>query len=242
MNETLSVTLITLGTALATGLGAFPFFFTKKLSSNWLTSGNAVAAGCMTGASALLLSSGFHISTSSTVIGIVAGFLFIVLTQFLLKRAPAVAVHDMPQADIRKMLLIVIVMTVHSLSEGVGIGVAFGNGAAFGLVIALAMAIHNIPEGLAIGLVLFPRGVPALQVVGWSIFSSLPQLLAIPAFIFVEHFHPFLPIGLGFAAGSMLWLVASELLPDAFKSANRTSAGLIFAVSTVAMILIERYI
>ena len=62
-------------------------------------------------------------------------------------------------ADARKALLIVAVMTLHSFTEGVAIGVSFGGGQAFGLFIALALAVHNVPEGLAIGLVLVPRGV-----------------------------------------------------------------------------------
>ena len=41
-------------------------------------------------------------------------------------------------------------MTVHSFTEGVGVGVAFGAGQEFGIAIAVAIAVHNIPEGLAI--------------------------------------------------------------------------------------------
>ncbi|MFB6249459.1 MAG: ZIP family metal transporter, partial [Salinibacter sp.] len=53
---------------------------------------------------------------------------------------------------------------------------------------------------------------------GWSIFTSLPQpLMALPAFLFVLVFEPFLPIGLGLAAGAMIWMVFAELVPDALE-------------------------
>ena len=132
------------------------------------------------------------------------------------------------------------VMTVHSFTEGIGIGVAFGDGAQLGFVIALAIAVHNIPEGLAISLVLIPRGVSVRGAAGWSIFSSLPQpLMAVPAFLFVESFEPFLPAGLGFAAGAMLWMVAAELLPEALEAAPVRAVTAVAVLSAAAMILLQ---
>lgn len=238
----MTVGIYALITALATGLGALPFFFAKNPGRKWLSAGNAIAGGCMTGASLLLLLGGVHLSVSRTVVGAVVGILFIILTQALLKKVPHLSIRNLPKADVTKILLIVIVMTVHSFSEGVGIGVAFGNGTAFGVLIALAMAIHNIPEGLAISLVLYPRGISAWAAVGWSIFSSLPQLIAIPAFIFVEHVHAVLPAGLGFAAGAMLWMVGSELLPDALKEGRPLTIWASFVGSVLVMTLLEHYI
>lgn len=50
----------------------------------------------------------------------------------------------------------------------------------------------------------------------WSVFSSLPQPLMAPAaYLFVETFRDHLPTGLGFAAGAMIWMVFSGLVPDA---------------------------
>src|SRR4029450_3151839 len=121
-------------------------------------------------------------------------------------------------ADALAALMIVGVMTVHSVTEGVGVGVSFGEGASFGVLIAVAIAVHNIPEGRAISLVLVPKGVSVLRAAGWSVFSSLPQpLMAVPAFLLVEWFRPLLPVGLGFAAGAMVWMVVAQLLPDAVR-------------------------
>jgi ZIP family zinc transporter len=112
-------------------------------------------------------------------------------------------------------------MTVHSFAEGVGVGVSFGGGESLGLVTALAIAIHNIPERLAISLVLVPGGVRVLHAAGWSVFSSLPQpLVALPAFAFVALFDGLVPLGLGFAAGAMLWMVAAQIVPDALRAVH----------------------
>jgi zinc transporter ZupT len=133
-------------------------------------------------------------------------------------------------------------MTVHSFTEGIGVGVSFGGGAALGLLISIAIAVHNVPEGLAISLVLVPRGASVRSAAWWSVFSSLPQpLMAVPAYAFVEAFGRLLPVGLGFAAGAMLWLAVVELVPDAFAAApasavcavGLSAAGAMFALQVL---------
>jgi zinc transporter ZupT len=143
--------------------------------------------------------------------------------------------------DARKMALIVLVMTVHSVAEGVAIGTAFAGGATLAIVITAAIAVHNIPEGLAISAVLRPRGASIAACAGWSIVSSLPQpLLAVPSFLFVEAFEGLLPYGIGFAAGAMVFMVLVELLPDAFGTGRRSVIALLVSVAMVAMVLFQQ--
>ena len=132
-----------------------------------------------------------------------AGVAFVWIIQRSLNSGGEPHVGALSGADARKALLIVGVMTAHSVAEGVGVGASFGGGNTLGIVIAIAIAIHNIPEGLAISLVLVPRGVRVRTAALWSIFSSLPQpLLAVPAYLFVEAFTSILPAALGFAGGA----------------------------------------
>ena len=235
-----AVFVAALVTALATGLGAVPFLFVRRPSRRWLGLANALASGFMIGASVGLAVEGFGSGAGRTVLGAAAGVVVLAASGRFLETRPEVRLGALQGADALRGVLIVGVMTVHSVAEGIGVGVAFGDSETLGVVIAIAIAIHNVPEGLAISLVLVPRGVTPWRAAGWSVFSSLPQpLLAVPAFLLVEAFEPFLPVGLGFAAGAMLWLVARELLPEALGEARPATVLATMAASAAAMIAFQ---
>ena len=236
--------VVALLTALATGLGALPFLVERFQVRTWLGPANAVAAGVMLGAAAGLvvegIGGGARGRTARRARGVRVRRRSRIAWSLTATRSSLAGCDG---ADARKAVLIVGVMTVHSVAEGVGVGASFGGGAAFGLVIALAIAVHNIPEGFAISLVLVPRGASVRSAAGWSVFSSLPQpLMAVPAFLFVEQFAQLLPAGLGFAAGAMVWMAAAELLPDALRQTSRLSVAVGAAAAFAAMLGLQLWL
>ncbi|TVQ57867.1 MAG: ZIP family metal transporter [Rhodobacteraceae bacterium] len=224
-------------TAVATGFGALPLLWSKAGTARWLAIGNAVAAGLMLAACYSLITEGFAFSPLRTLAGLLLGVVGIVAANKLLHSHGEVSIGDVRGADARKILLIVGIMTAHSAAEGVGVGVAYGGGRELGDFITIAIALHNVPEGLAISLIMVPRGATVLRAALWSVFSSLPQpLLAVPAFLFVLTFEPWLPVGLGIAAGAMLWMVFSELLPEASEMTKSETVGVIVTVAFTLML------
>ena len=245
MSDVTLVFLYALGTAVATGLGAVPFFFVRTLSDRVVALSNALAAGLMLGASFGLVAEGTGHGRVETVVGALLGVLFILGTERVMgDHEEEEIVFEAVEGDsARKMLLMLVVMTVHSFSEGVAVGVSFGGGLTLATVITIAIAIHNIPEGVAISAVLRPQGVSTLRCAGWSIFSSLPQpLMAVPAFLFVEAFRPVLPYGLGFAAGAMVYMVLVELLPEAFLQGRRAGVATLASVAAIGMVLFQAWL
>lgn len=231
-----------LGTALATGLGAAPFALVRTISPAVVAYANAVASGLMLGASFGLVAQGTAYGAWQSVAGVLLGVAFILWAERFLRRYD-VQFGRARGAGARRMLLMVAVMTVHSFSEGVAVGVAFGAGQTLAAVITIAIAVHNVPEGLAITAVLRPRGVSLAACAGWSVVSSLPQpLMAVPAFLFVEAFTPALPYGLGFAAGAMVFMVLVELLPEAYEQARKAVVASLVSVTLVAMVLFQRWL
>ena len=235
------VVLVAAGaTAAATGLGALPFLLRRYPRRTWLGTANALAVGFMVGASIGLVVEGARAGPMRTATGVSLGWPAMALAHRALGRHGELRLGSLRGADAAKALAIIAGMTVHSFAEGVGVGVSFGNGEAFGLLIALAIAVHNVPEGLAISLVLVPRGARVATAAAWSVFSSLPQpLMALPSFGFVRVFEPVLPVGLGFAAGGMAWLALTQLVPDAAAETSRRAVVAAAVPCAAAMVALQ---
>jgi zinc transporter ZupT len=63
--------------------------------------------------------------------------------------------------------------------------------------------------------------------------------MAVPAFIFVASFKLLLPIGLGFAAGAMIWIVFSEILPESLEEASGNLVAVMATLSVLAMVAFQ---
>ncbi len=245
--------LAALATDLATGLGALPFFFVKNISPRLQATFTAAAAGMMTAASlsqlvgeGLVRAPGWGVVQVSA--GLLTGTFFFRAAKNWLHRHENFDILGLRESGGTSALLIVAAMTLHSLPEGIAIGVSFGAGGtdgslAFGWSVAAALALHNIPEGVAITVALMGRGVSPLVCMGWAILSSVPQPLgAVPAASAVWIFEPALPAGLGFAAGAMMFLVVEDLLPEATKRCGSSLAATAFGIGLVIMILLGRVV
>lgn len=245
-------------TALATGLGAIPFFFFRDISDRWTVGLWGLASGIMLSASlfglvfeglglqsiSYLLNSGNILAEISfnkifsVGIGAAIGAVVVIVADKII-HSHEFKPREIAEADFKKMMIILGILTVHSFPEGVAIGVAFADlglnqGLNFlGMTIPLlavfmtiAISIHNIPEGLAISIPLRDLGMSEWRMVGASIFSSLPQPIgALLAYYFVTLAREFLPYGFGFAAGAMVLLVLHELIPEALERGENLPGG-----------------
>ncbi|ETW00769.1 hypothetical protein, variant 1 [Aphanomyces invadans] len=148
-------------TAVSTGAGAVPFLWVKDIDKFWLGVCNALAAGMMLAATSCLFYEGFHVKSHDTdvlsvkirlLLGACAGIGFIKMTKLILDGHDGVKLGGLDGLDAQKALLIMAVMTLHSISEGIGVGVSFGGegGDRRGVMVSLTLAIHNVPEGLAV--------------------------------------------------------------------------------------------
>mgnify|MGYP000147403649 CR=1 FL=1 len=222
-------------TALATGLGAIPFFLVDDISDRWYVALWGLASGIMLAASLFgLIFEGLAEGTAVEIaVGMGAGVLLVIAAHRVLDDVD-LDPKEYAEADFKKLVLILGILTVHSFPEGVAVGVSFAElgleGASgplvFGVTVPIlaifmtvAISIHNIPEGVAISIPLRSMGVSEWRMAWWAVFSSLPQPIgAVLAFAFVRLARDFLPYGFGFAAGAMIYLVATEFIPEALET------------------------
>jgi len=232
-------------TALATGLGAVPFFLVDEFSDRWNVLLWGIASGIMVAASVFgLVREGLNYGSPILLVpGLLTGVALVVVGHEVLEgygHGP----EKFEEADFKKLVLILGILTVHSFPEGVAVGVSFAelglNGAGAGETLAVAgvavpllavfmtvaISIHNIPEGTAIAIPLRSLGVSEPKMVWWAVFSSLPQPIgAVIAYYFVTLAREFLPFGFGFAAGAMIYLVATEFVPEALEYGQNLAGG-----------------
>lgn len=230
-------------TMLATGLGGLPFVFFRTIPANFARMAWALAGGMMLSASIFnLIIPGVELGgITSVAIGVFIGTVLFGLA------SRSIGSHDITVSGItgktgRRIAMILGTMFIHSIPEGLAVGVAFGSGeVGLGLIMAIAIAIHNIPEGIAVSLPLRAAGVSGWRCVGWSIFSSLPQpIAAIPAYLAVVAFRPILPYALGIAAGAMFFLVLSEMIPESRENEEqRRSSALAGMAGFLGMMMLQ---
>lgn len=233
-------------TDLATGLGVFPFFFVKKFSKRRLVALWGLASGIMLSASFLgLIPEGMAAAQEYPLLGseymavglgLLTGVLLVIGAQRLIDEVD-LDPGTFEEADFKKMVLILGVLTVHSFPEGIAIGVSFaelGLGTsgvwlgipAIAITMTIAISIHNIPEGVAIAIPFKASGVSNWKTVGAAVFSSVPQPIgAVIAYYFVVQARAVLPIGYGFAAGAMIYLVLTEFVEEAFEEAEELESS-----------------
>ena len=232
--------------ALATGLGAIPVHFVHKKSKVVRAFASATAAGMMISASVfslaqegIALKTKIPLSPYIVILGLLLGAAFFRFTEKNFAD-PHMYQNFLGNGFTKRGVLIFIAMFIHSIPEGIAIGVAFATGNFhFGLIMAIAITVHNIPEGIAVSFPLKADGVSTGRCAIASILTSIPQpIMAVPAALVTWIFEPLLPIGLGFAGGAMIYLVFSELIPDALADGGKSLTGWGVIIGLCGMLLI----
>lgn len=152
------------------------------------------------------------------------------------------------KAKLKKTTMMVFAVTLHNIPEGMAVGVGFAGlmsqSAGITLLeafaLAIGIAIQNIPEGAIISMPLHSSGKGKFRsFVGGMLSGIVEPIAALITILLANIVVPILPYLLSFAAGAMIYVVASELIPEAQSDKKSDLVTIGVAVGFVLMMLLD---
>ncbi len=254
--QTLMATGFTWG---MTALGAAGVFATQKYNRKLLDGMLGFAAGVMIAASYWsLLSPAIEMAEADGIPGWLPAAVGFLLGGIFLRGLDYVLPHlhmgqSMDHAEgvhthWRRVILLVLAITLHNIPEGLAVGVAFGAIAhgdssttvAGAVALALGIGIQNFPEGLAVAMPLRGEGMSRLKSFWYGQLSALVEpvagVIGAAAVIVAD---PLLPYALAFAAGAMIFVVVEEVIPESQGNGHEHVATLGVMFGFVIMMILD---
>lgn len=205
-------------TCLMTAAGALVIFFTDGIKG-FFTLAGSVSAGIMIAASffSLLVPAleyqTFLPSPLLVSFGFILGGIFVLLSDLIMSGAGKF------EGSKKQSRLLYAAVTLHNIPEGMAVGVAFASGNFFSaLILAFGIGVQNFPEGLCVACPLRANGCSRRK----SFFlSALSGAIEIPAAVLgamaASIVSGLMPWALSFAAGAMIAVSVSELIPESIE-------------------------
>ena len=182
-------------------------------------------------------------------IGVWGGFGFLLLLD---KLVPHLHINsECPEGTpcgLGKSTMMVLAVALHNLPEGMAVGVVAagwlsGSGtitAAGALALALGIALQNLPEGAIISMPLKSNGMAKGKAFGYGVLSGIVEPIgAVVTLLLADWIVPVLPYLLGFAAGSMLYVVVEELIPEMSEGEHSNIGTIFFALGFTLMMALD---
>jgi len=147
----------------------------------------------------------------------------------------------------RRILLLIVAITVHNIPEGLAVGVGFGAvgqtaSATFASArnLALGIGIQNFPEGLSVSLPLKAAGFTTWRAIWYGQLSGLVEPFAgLAGAALVTQIVPILPYALAFAAGAMVFVVVDDIVPEAQTAGHGKAASWAVIAGFIVMMSLD---
>jgi ZIP family zinc transporter len=239
--------------ALATALGALPALFVRQISARWEAIMLGFGAGVMVAAACFsLILPGIDAATALfgskpagvpiVAVGLLMGAMCLLLADKVVPHEHPVAGRHGPEwLQLRRVWMMVLAIALHNFPEGMAIGVGFAGGdTSVGLPLAAAIAIQDVPEGLVVAVALRTVGYAPWKAAAAGALTGLAEPAgAIVGVALTSGFAPLYPLGLGFAAGAMIWVVSHEIIPETHRKGHEQAATLGLIAGFIVMMLLD---
>lgn len=248
LNYVYQALIATIFTYLITLLGSAIVFFFKKINKNIMDAMLGFAAGVMTAASyfsllAPAISSSEELNIIPwliTFIGFFSGGILLFLADKIFNKAFT--------KENKRILMLISSITIHNIPEGMAVGIAFGSvfygisGATTlsAIMLAIGIGLQNFPEGSAVSIPLLREGMSRKKAFFYGQLSAIVEpIFGVIGAILILKIRILLPFFLSFAAGAMIYVVVSELIPESQTNEKKDLMAIFTIIGFSIMMILD---
>ena len=182
-------------------------------------------------------------------VGFMLGILFLLLLDTVVPHLHLET--DQPEgmpASLKKTTMLVLAVTLHNIPEGMAVGVVFagvlagntGISLAGAFALSIGIAIQNFPEGAIISMPLKSEGLSKTRAFLDGAASGVVEpIAALLTILLTGLITPVLPYLLSFAAGSMIYVVVEELIPESQAGEHSNIGTIGVSIGFVLMMILD---
>ena len=182
-------------------------------------------------------------------IGFLLGVAFLLILDSLIPHLHKDSeIQEGPKSNLKKTTMLILAVTLHNIPEGLAVGVVFagllaGNNIitlSGALALSIGIALQNFPEGAIISMPLKTEGLSKNKSFLYGVLSGIVEpIAAFLAIILTSLVTPILPYFLSFAAGTMIYVVVEELIPDSHTGTHSNLSIVGVALGFVLMMILD---
>ena len=239
----------------ATIIGSILGFFIKELPHKW----NDIVLGYCAGVMLAAATIGLIVPAIDTwklggglwgylfvALAVMGGALFLNVLDMVTPHMHTITGLDEAEhhrnTSLNRVLLFVMAIAIHKLPEGMAAGVSMTDMAsAGGWTVTFGIALQNVPEGMVIIAPLLLAGVSPLRTFIISLAIGLLEVVGVwLGFGLGSLADTMLPLMLGFAGGSMLYVTSDEMIPETHAHGYQKQATYALLLGFLTLVLIEK--
>lgn len=182
-----------------------------------------------------------NIDPTWPMLALVAGFLLFHIVEkvtILHHHGPECDDHRHPQVGLASALALI----GHSFLDGVGIGLGFQAGETVGIAVAIAVIAHDFTDGLNTVSLMLNHHNPRRRTLTLLILGALAPILGVLSTILFRPGEDVLVLYLGFFAGFLLYIGASDILPEAHSRHSSKVTIALTVLGVAFMFVVTRFV
>lgn len=186
------------------------------------------------------LSSASKLQPEPAMIALVVGFLMFHIAE---KLTIIHHVHELEYGDHhhpRVGILSALALSGHSFLDGVGIGLAFQVNPGVGLAVGIAVISHDFADGLNTASLMLANHNTRRRTVALVVLDAAAPILGAASTWLFKLSDPYLLLYLGFFAGFLLYIGASDILPEAHSHHSSTGTIALTVLGAAFIYLVTR--